>query len=167
MLETVLEGALVDGVGGVSHETVSVRLVLAEPALEVRPIPVKYLPVALLHTVAVHPHEAISVAVDDLSRAVHYASLPYPLDPHLSRKEEVSSLAVPKIVLPLAFIYLPCGRVVVYSKAVLHLVDEGALVLVATAVEVAPLDERGCVDCLTLETVSVGVLDEGRISDHR
>lgn len=76
MLETVLEGALVDGVGGVSHEAEPVGFVLAEPALEVRPIPVKNLPLALLHPVAVHSHEAISVAVDDLSRAVHDSSLP-------------------------------------------------------------------------------------------
>ena len=74
---------------------------------------------------------------------------------------------MPKIILPLAFIDLPCGSVVVCSEAVLHLVDEGALVLVPTAVKVAALDERRCVDCLPLETVSVGVLDQGRISDHR
>ncbi len=76
MLEAVLEGALVDGVGGVSHEAEPVGFVLAEPALEVRPIPVKNLPIALIHTVAVHSQQAISVAVDDLSRAVHDSSLP-------------------------------------------------------------------------------------------
>jgi hypothetical protein len=47
---------------------------------------------------------------------------------------------------------------------VLHLIDEGALVLIAAAIEVGALDEGGSVDGFALETIAIGVLDQGRLS---
>lgn len=68
---------------------------------------------------------------------------------------------MPEVVLPLALVDLPCGHVVVDSDSVFHLIDEGALVLVAASVEVAALDECGCAKGLALEAIAVGVVDEG------
>lgn len=84
MLESVAEGALIDAGGRVTHDSETVGLVLSESTLEIRPIAVEDLSLALLHSVAVHSHEAIAIAMSHLRGTVHHSSIPGPLDPDLS-----------------------------------------------------------------------------------
>jgi hypothetical protein len=161
VLESVAESSLVYAVGRVTHHAETIGLVLSESSLEVCSIPVEDLPLSFLHSVAVHSHEAIPITMGHLGRPIHHSSLPRALDPHLSRKQIIGPPAIPEVVLPLALINLSSGHVVVHAHAVLHLVDEGALVLVTTPVEVTTLDEGRCTQGLALEAVSIGIVDQG------
>ena len=48
---------------------------------------------------------------------------------------------MPEIVLPFSLVDFPSSHVVIHSYSMFHLVDEGALVLIATPVEVTSLDQ--------------------------
>lgn len=72
---------------------------------------------------------------------------------------------MPEIVLPLALVDFPSGHIVIHSHSVLHLIDEGALVLVTTPVEVTSLDEGRRTQGLALESVAIRIVDE-RLAHH-
>lgn len=77
----------------------------------------------------------------NLCRPIHDSSLPVTFDPHLARDEEVHSLAMPEVVMPFSLIDLSSCCIVVDSKSVLHLIDEGAFVLITVEEGISALDE--------------------------
>lgn len=66
---------------------------------------------------------------------------------------------MPEIVLPFSLVDFPSSHVVIHSYSMFHLVDEGALVLIATPVEVTSLDQGRCPQGLPLETIPIWVMN--------
>lgn len=96
----------------------------------------------------------------NLRWSIHYSSFPITFDPHLARYEEIHSLAMPQIVMPFSLIHLSSCSIVVDSESVLHLIDEGAFVLIPVEEGISALDEGRWVEGFAFKAIAVGVLDD-------
>lgn len=141
MFHAVFEVALVDAVGGIAHDTVAIGFVLAEPTFEVCAVSVEDLSIAFFHSVSVHSNASIAITMRHLGKTIHDPSFPVAFDSHLTRDEEVHPLSMPEIVMPFSLVNLSSCCIVINTESVLHLVDEGALVLIAVEECVGALDE--------------------------